>query len=103
MLGPMAYYVAGKTSCFIATFATVAAGQGVRLTKLAVETECSINFAKTFDISDEPITEGIAFRLDVQSDNANRTELQKLIEVAKERCPAIYSMSHQIKVDAEIK
>ena len=34
-LGPMAYCVAGISSCFIATFATVAGpSQGVRLTKL---------------------------------------------------------------------
>src|SRR6266550_7589085 len=33
-LGPMAYCVAGITSCFIATFTSVAASQGVKLTKL---------------------------------------------------------------------
>ena len=47
-LGPMAYCVAGITSCFIATFAYVAASQGVKLTKLIVNTECMINFAKDF-------------------------------------------------------
>lgn len=47
-LGPMAYCVAGITSCFIATFASVAASQGVKLTKLIVNTECMINFAKDF-------------------------------------------------------
>lgn len=33
-LGPMAYCVAGIASCFIATFATVAASHGVKLTRL---------------------------------------------------------------------
>ena len=61
-LGPMAYCVAGITSCFIATFASVAASQGVKLIKLIVNTECMINFAKTFDIANEPITEGITLR-----------------------------------------
>jgi uncharacterized OsmC-like protein len=58
-LGPMAYCIAGITSCFIATFTSVAATQEIRLTRLNVNTECIINFAKTFDIFDEPITEGI--------------------------------------------
>ena len=49
-LGPMAYCVAGISSCFIATFATVAASQGVRLTKLNASVECCINFAKIFDV-----------------------------------------------------
>jgi hypothetical protein len=40
--------VTGIISCFIATFVTVAAAKGIRLSKLNVNTECIINFAKTF-------------------------------------------------------
>jgi hypothetical protein len=29
--------------------------------------ECGINFAKTFDVADEPITEGIVFRIDAST------------------------------------
>jgi uncharacterized OsmC-like protein len=102
-LGPMAYCVAGMVSCFIATFVNVAAGQGIRLTKLAVDAECSINFAKSFDVADEPITEGISFQIDAQSDNADKQRLQEIVKMAEERCPAMYSMMHVIKVDARIK
>ena len=101
-LGPMGYCVAGMASCFIATFATIAASQGVRLTKLNASVECNINFAKTFDVADEPITEGITFRINANSDNADKPELQRLLRMAEERCPAMYSMSHAIKVDATI-
>jgi uncharacterized OsmC-like protein len=45
-LGPMAYCVAGITSCFIATFVTVASSEGIRLSKLNVNAQCNINFAK---------------------------------------------------------
>jgi len=41
----MAYCVAGIASCFIATFVSVAATKGIRLSKLNVNTECIINFA----------------------------------------------------------
>ena len=102
-LGPMAYCVAGITSCFIATFVSVAATKGIRLSKLNVNTECIINFAKTFDIADEPITEGINFEIEAQSDNADKQQLQQLVKMAEERCPAMYSMKHQVKVNASIK
>ena len=102
-LGPMAYCVAGITSCFIATFVSVAATKGIRLSKLNVDTECIINFAKTFDVADEPITEGINFEIVAQSDNANKEQLQQLVKMAEEKCPAMYSMKHQIKVNASIK
>jgi len=101
-LGPMAYCVAGIASCFIATFAIVAASQGVILKRLDASVECNINFAKTFDVADEPITEGITFKIDADSDNADKSMLERLLKLAEERCPAMYSMSHIIKVDATI-
>src|SRR5919197_2679732 len=102
-LGPMAYCVAGITSCFIATFVSIAASKDIKLTRLNVNTECNINFAKTFDISDEPITEGVNFQIEVESDNSNKEQLQELVKRAEERCPAIYSMKHEVKVNTMIK
>ena len=101
-LGPMGYCVAGIASCFIATFATVVASQGIRLTKLNASVECTINFAKTFDVADEPITEGITFKIEADGDNADKSELQQLLKIAEKKCPAMYSMSHIINVDATI-
>ncbi|MBI5146727.1 MAG: OsmC family protein [Thaumarchaeota archaeon] len=102
-LGPMSYCVAGITSCFIGTFVGIAATQGIRLTKLEVNAECNVNFAKTFDISDEPITEGINFQIDAQAENADKQQLQQLVKMAEDRCPAVYSMSHMIKINAQIQ
>ena len=102
-LGPMAYCVAGIASCFIATFVSLAATKGIRLSKLYVNTECIINFAKTFDVADEPINEGINFQIEAESDNADKQQLQELVNMAEQRCPAIYSMTHEVKVNAMIK
>jgi uncharacterized OsmC-like protein len=99
-LGPMAYCVAGITSCFIATFVTVASSKDIRLSKLNVNAQCNINFAKTFDVADEPITEGIEFQIEAESPNADKQQLQDIIRLAEERCPAMYSMKHEIKVNA---
>src|SRR5919108_1460326 len=101
-LGPMAYCIAGITSCFIATFVTVASSQGTRLNKLKVRSECNINWAKTFDVADEPIIEGINFEIDAQSKNGDKQKLQEILTMAEERCPAMYSMLHVIKVSAKL-
>lgn len=100
---PMAYCITGMTSCFIGTFVSLVASQGIKLSKLSVNAECNVNFAKTFDVADEPITEGINFQIDAQSDNADKQKLQEILKMAEERCPAMYSMSHVIKVSAQIK
>jgi uncharacterized OsmC-like protein len=103
-VGPMGYCIAGITSCFIATFVSVASSQGIIFNKLNVNAECNINFAKTFNIADEPITESINFFIDAKSEDMmiDRQKLQELVRMAEERCPAIYSMSHIIKVNAQI-
>lgn len=102
-LGPMAYCVVGISSCFVSTYATIAASMNVRLTELVANVECMLNFAKTFDIADEPIMEGLRIQLVVKSENAETTKLKEILKMAQERCPAIYSMSHIVAVKAEIK
>ena len=102
-LGPMAYCIAGITSCFIGTFVGIASSQGIKLTKLGVSTSCNINFSKTFDLSDEPITEGINFEIEVESENSDKEKLNEILKLANERCPAMYSMSHNIPVTAQLK
>jgi uncharacterized OsmC-like protein len=104
-VGPMGYCIAGITSCFIATFVSVASSQGIIFNKLNVDAECNINFAKTFDIADESITESINFFIDAKSEDKiiDKQRLEELVRMAEERCPAIYSMSHIIKVNAQIK
>jgi len=101
-LGPMAYCIAGITSCFIGTFVGIASHQGIHLMKLDVNTECNVNFAKTFDISNDPITEGISFKINAISDNATKDQLSQILKMAEERCPAMYSMSNKINVHSEI-
>lgn len=102
-IGPMGYCIAGITSCFLATFVSVASSHGIKFSGLHVNAECIINFAKTFDIADEPITEGINFQIEAQSETVDRQKLEELLRMAEERCPAMYSMSHIIKVNATIK
>ena len=102
-LGPMAYCIAGITSCFIATFASVAASQGIRLTRLNTNAECKVNFAKTFDVADEPIMEGVTFEIDAEADNADKQRLSQIVKMAEERCPAMYSMSHVVRAEAKIR
>ena len=101
--GPMVYCVTGITSCFVSTFASVAAMMGVKLTRLGIDAECNVNFAKTFDVEDQPIMEGINIRLDAQSEDSDKKKLETVLKMALERCPAIYSMTHIIKVQAELK
>jgi uncharacterized OsmC-like protein len=101
-LSPMAYCIAGITSCFIATFASIAASKGIRLKRLTVSSNCTINFAKTFDVADEPINEAVNFEVNAEAENASRQELEEVLRLAEDRCPAMYSMKNVIKTNVRL-
>ncbi len=101
-LGPMAYCIAGIASCFMATFASIAAIKGIRLKRLTVSSNCTINFAKTFDVADEPITEALNFEVNAEAENASREELNEVLRLAEDRCPAIYSMKNIVKTNVRL-
>lgn len=102
-VGPMHYCVLGMTSCFLSTLVSIAALQGIKFNKLKVKSYCLLNLAKTFDISNEPIIESINIEIDTLGERLDKAKLEELVEMAKERCPAIYAMTHVIKPNVTIK
>ncbi len=101
-LGPMSYCIAGISSCFMATVASIAAMKGIRLKRLNVKAKCTINFSKTLDLADEPITEGISFDVDADAENASKEELRNMLRLAEDRCPALYSMKNVVRTEVRL-
>ena len=100
--GPMIYCLYGSASCYAATFATLAAMDGINLKKLKVTAESYIDFSKVFGLSDNPIAEKVKFVLHVES-SASKDKLKELEETAKNRCPAVYCLTNPIKLDTTLE
>src|SRR5579875_1519756 len=100
--GPMVYCLVGLASCFLSTYATIASTQEIKLKRLKIKSSCKINFSKTLGISDDPITEEVNFEIDAEAENADKEKLKEILEIAKQRCPAIYSLTNVIKVNAKL-
>lgn len=101
-LGPTNYCVVGMASCFALTFAVLAARHGVRLSRLAIDAECDLNFGKYLDVGEGPVVEGVRFRVTAESGDASRETLSELTRLAEERCPAVYMLVNPIRVEAEL-
>ena len=99
--GPMLYCLYGMASCYTATFATMAAMEGIKLKSIKVNAESRIDFSKVFGLSENPIIEGVKISLRVESD-APKEKIGELEKMAKERCPAVYCMTNPIKLDTEL-
>lgn len=100
--GPMLYCLYGSASCYTATYATLAATEGVVLKSLKVTAESFVDFSMPLGLSDNPVAEKIKFTLTVESD-APEEKLKELEDLAAKRCPAVYCLTHPIPLETELK
>lgn len=100
-LSPMHYCLYGVAACTAATFATVAATEGVKLRKMRVTVEGHMNFSKTLGISDNPIVEEIKLMITVDSD-ADDKKIEALKRLVEERCPAVFCLTTPVKMTVEV-
>ncbi|MBI3752957.1 MAG: OsmC family protein [Deltaproteobacteria bacterium] len=100
--GPMIYCLYGSASCYAATFATMAAMEGITLKRLKVTAESYIDFSKVFGLSENPIAEKVKFILHVESD-APKNKIAELEELAKKRCPAVYCLTNPIRLETTLE
>lgn len=94
--GPLHYCFYGLASCYTATFATMAAMLGINLKKLTTRVEADINFSQVFGVSDQPITEEVRVKLNVDSD-ASEEKIREAEQLTIQRCPVVFSLRNPIK------
>lgn len=100
--GPMIYCLYGSASCYAATFATMAAMEGVELKSFKVHAESSLDFSRVLGLSENPIATGVKFTIEVSSD-APAGKIREIEELSKERCPAVYCLTNPIPLSTELK
>jgi uncharacterized OsmC-like protein len=99
--GPLNYCLYGLASCYAYTFASLATMEGVTLTKLEIEAESHIDVSKTVGLSDNPIVEEVKWTVTVSSD-ADDAMIEKLKDMAEEKCPAIYCLTNPVKLTIDV-
>lgn len=93
--GPMLYCLYGFASCYTATFALVAAQEGVDLKGLKVLAESHVDFSRAFGLSENPPVEHVKITLRVESD-APKEKLAEIEALAQQKCPAIYCIKNPV-------
>ena len=98
---PVQYCIMGAVACFSATFAKWAAMEGIMLEELKISAEAQLDMSKSFGLSENPILENIAFTIHVKTD-APDEEVERLLRITKERCPAYYCLTESIAPDVRV-
>ncbi|MBX6378377.1 MAG: OsmC family protein [Clostridia bacterium] len=96
------YCMYGAMACFASTFAVVAALEGVRLRTLRVRSTARVNFARFLGVGEDPVLESLRWDVEVESD-ASQAELDRLLRLAEERCPATWCLRNPVPVEAAVR
>ncbi len=99
--GPMIYCLYGVASCFAATFATIAAKEGIELTKLKVIAESHVDLSQSMGLSDNPTVDKVTFKVLCEA-KAGKEKIEELKKLAQERCPAVYCLTTPIPLRVEL-
>jgi len=99
---PIQYCLYGLAACYAATFAGLAAAQGVELKRLKVVAENLVNLSRSLGLSDDPVVEQVSLSLQVESD-ADKVKLAELERLARERCPGVYCLSNPIPINFHLQ
>lgn len=99
--GPMIYCLYGVASCFAATFATIAAKEGIELTKLKIIAESHVDLSRSMGLSDNPTVEGVTFKVLCEA-KAGKEKIEEIKRLAQERCPAVYCLTTPIPLQVEL-
>jgi uncharacterized OsmC-like protein len=75
--------------------------KGIRLDSLTVSAEGHFNFSRLFGISEEPALETVNIIMTVASD-ASKQALDEIDSLARQRCPAAFTLTHTVPLNVEI-
>lgn len=92
---PLLYCFYGALSCYVSTFAMQAAMTGMSIRSLRGRLRLTVDFRPALGVADVPPFDAFAFDVEVGTD-ASEADVARVKKLADERCPAIWSMQHQV-------
>ncbi len=98
---PVQYCLYGLAACFAAMFVASATGEGIQLTRLEVTVENWMDLRKQMGLANENIIDKIRFT--VHAEGASRDDLDRVLNLTKERCPGAECLTRSIPLEVELK
>lgn len=99
---PVQLCIVGLLGCYSATFAKWAAMGGVVLKSFKIVGRINMNMTAAFGIDAAAALENLQIDLLIESD-ASIEKLREINQIAKERCPGYYCVSHAIIPQIDVK
>jgi len=94
------YCLYGLAACFAAVLMATAIGEGVQLSGAKVTVKNWMDLRKQMGLGGENIMERIRFS--VQAEGAAPDQLEKIVALAKERCPGAECLTRSIPLEVDL-
>jgi uncharacterized OsmC-like protein len=98
---PAQYWIYGMTACLAAAYAKTAALEGIKLNSFKIKVAVDLDLSASLGIAPDPIITGIRWDLVVDS-KAGKDALERVLDIAKGRCPAFYAITHPTSPKATV-
>jgi len=98
---PIQFCLFGMASCFLGTFAAIAAEHNLKIDSLEVTAENEVNLKRPLGLSDDPVVEKIKMTIEVKSDEPEE-KINLVKEIAMKRCPAVYCITNPIPLEIDV-
>jgi len=99
---PLGYCFYGAMCCYGSTFATQAAMAGMEIKSLQIRLKLSVDFRGSLGMGEFPPFDRFDFEVDVSTD-ADESEVQKVKELADQRCPAMWAMQNPVPFSIKVQ
>lgn len=99
---PVQYCIGGLLACFSATFVKSASMEGILIKEFKIRGIINMDLSAALGLSKNPAFSNVRLELMIESD-ATLEKLLEINEIAKQRCPAYYCLSHAIVPEIDIK
>jgi uncharacterized OsmC-like protein len=98
---PIQFCLFGMASCFLGTFAAVAAEHNLKVDSIEVVAENEVNLRRPLGLSDDPVVEKIKMTVHIKSDEPQE-KINLVKEIAIKRCPAVYCITNPIPLEIDV-
>lgn len=96
-VSPLTYVLYGVVACFANTVAIQCAQKGVSLKRMKLKGELQYDIGPVLTGIDSPLIRGLRIEVDADKD------IERIVELSTRRCPALFAISHGIKIDVTQK
>jgi len=98
---PLQYCFWGGMACYASTFMLVAVAEKVEIKNFTIKTTGLVDFHQALGLGDAPPIQGLTWEVQVETD-ASQEELDRLNELAEERCPASWMLKNIVPFTAKV-